>query len=133
MGWWTQNQQGHSFAQNEEGPEMVWGDGPADTLDSALRQITNEFQQAQGRNPTPEELHAGLEFSLGGPEEERPRGNGAPRNSRSLIVAVKYLDGDWGRLEVLEIRVPSMVTLTSDTAGTVTISSGTAAAVLPNE
>jgi len=59
---------------------------------------------------------------------------GAPRSRRTLIVSVKYPDGDWGRLEVLEIRVPSMVTLTSDTAGIVTISSGTVfAAALSNE
>lgn len=63
MGWWTQNEHGHSFA-HAEGEEMVWGDGPADLMDNALGKIVAEFERDQGRRPTPAELRAGLEFSL---------------------------------------------------------------------
>lgn len=68
MGWWTQNKQGHSFAVNED-VEMVWGDGPADILDGAINEITARFQESYGRDPTRDELRAGLEFSLGGHED----------------------------------------------------------------
>lgn len=79
MGWWTQNEQGHSFAHAEE-EEMLWGDGPADVMDIALAAIANEFEQAQGRGPTDAELRAGLEFSLGGsglPPAVTQKGGGA--------------------------------------------------------
>lgn len=66
MGWWTQDKQGHSFAVNEDGPELVWGDDPADTLDYAIDLIVREFEQTHGRRPTKDEMRAGLEFSLRG-------------------------------------------------------------------
>jgi hypothetical protein len=64
MGWWTQNEKGQSF-QHAEGDAMFWGDGPADAMDNALEQINAEFERDKGRKPTRDELHAGLEFSLG--------------------------------------------------------------------
>lgn len=69
MGWWTQDEEGHSFA-TADGGEMIWGDGPADLMGEAVASITQEFQQYEGRNPTKAELRAGLEFTLGGISEE---------------------------------------------------------------
>lgn len=63
MGWWQQNRRGESFAIND-GPEMVWGDGPADIMADALHQIVLEFVQAYEREPTCAEIRAGLEFAL---------------------------------------------------------------------
>ena len=51
MGYWSQNKQGHSFAI-EPGVDMLWGDGPADELDSAL----NDVYLQLGRVPTREEM-----------------------------------------------------------------------------
>jgi hypothetical protein len=68
MGWWTQNEQGHSFA-TAAGAEMVWGDSVADILDGAIAEIADEFEQQYNRRPTKDEVRAGLEFSLGGKEE----------------------------------------------------------------
>jgi hypothetical protein len=69
MGWWTQNRDGVSFA-SDDSEEMLWGDGPADVMDSALAAIVEAFEQAQGRRPTKAEVRAGLEFSLGTEGEE---------------------------------------------------------------
>lgn len=69
MGYWTTDKSGNSFAVNEDGPEMLWGDAPADIVDDALDQIVNAFREDVGRKPTKAELHAGLEFSLGIYEE----------------------------------------------------------------
>lgn len=64
MGWWTTNEQGHSFAPVEDGDtELLWGDGPADHMDDALAAIIAEFRQGLGRAPSLEELKAGLLFS----------------------------------------------------------------------
>jgi len=63
MGWWTMNKKGQSFAQNESGPEMLWGDSVADTMGDALESIIKDFQEDWGRKPTVEELHAGVDFS----------------------------------------------------------------------
>jgi hypothetical protein len=72
MGWWSQDEQGHSFAQ-AEGEDMLWGDEPADILDNAIDAITVSFQAAHGRRPTRSELLAGMKFSLGGDRfEEAP-------------------------------------------------------------
>ena len=65
MGWWSQDEQGHSFASAESG-EMMWGDGPADILDNALDEIVKEFKREFDRRPTRAELLAGMKFSLGG-------------------------------------------------------------------
>jgi hypothetical protein len=35
MGWWSADEQGHSFA-TAEGDEMLWGDGPADIVDEMI-------------------------------------------------------------------------------------------------
>ena len=69
MGGWTQNKEGHSFSENEGGPEIFWGDGPADAMDNAIDTIVQEFALHWGRKPTKDEMRAGLEFSLGGDAE----------------------------------------------------------------
>lgn len=67
MGWWSQDEKGHSFAQAREGEEeMMWGDPVADIMGDALAEITIEFEKAWARQPTPAEIRAGLEFSLRG-------------------------------------------------------------------
>jgi len=65
MGWWSQDEQGHSFAQAEGPEEMMWGDGPADILDNAIDQIIKEFERDHDRRPTRQELLAGMKSSLG--------------------------------------------------------------------
>lgn len=64
MGWWHQDEEGHSFTG-----EMLWGDSVADILDSAIAEITTEFLKREARKPTKSELRAGLEFSLGAIKE----------------------------------------------------------------
>lgn len=64
MGWWTQNEQGESFA-HAEGEEMLWGDSCADAMGHALDGIVAEFEKDLQRRPTKAEVRAGLEFSLG--------------------------------------------------------------------
>jgi hypothetical protein len=61
MGWWNQDNDGHSFA---EGSNMVWGDDPADVIGAALDSISSSFLADVGRLPTKAEIRAGLEFSL---------------------------------------------------------------------
>ncbi|SUA31614.1 Uncharacterised protein [Mycolicibacterium fortuitum] len=60
MGWWNTTAEGASFAFDSE---LMWGDGPADVMDNALRKIVEEFREAWNRPPTMEELTAGLRFS----------------------------------------------------------------------
>lgn len=69
MGWWTQDELGHSF-RAAEGAEMFWGDSVADTMDEAIDNIVADFVRDQGRQPTKAELRAGLEFSLGSYDEK---------------------------------------------------------------
>lgn len=71
MGWWSQDRTGRSFATESE---MVWGDGPADTLADACAAILGEFQEAVGRRPTNAEIRAGLEFHLRGLPDEQEYG-----------------------------------------------------------
>jgi len=62
MGWWEQDIEGHSF------PEVksigLWGDGAADILADAIREIIEEFQLVWERPPTKLEIRCGLEFHL---------------------------------------------------------------------
>jgi len=69
MGWWTADRSGRSFAHNEDGSELIWGDGPADILDAAIDEIVKEFERYEKRKPTKDEMRAGLEFALGGADE----------------------------------------------------------------
>lgn len=67
MGWWKQDEQGHSFADAKSGVEMAWGDPPADVMSNALDEIVKCFTDPDsglGRQPTRAEIRAGLEFDL---------------------------------------------------------------------
>ena len=68
MGWWTQNEEGVSFA-TAEGAEMIWGDGPADIMANAVDEIVAEFQAHTSRAPTKAEIAAGLKFHLAARDE----------------------------------------------------------------
>lgn len=73
MGWWSQSPEGVSFV--EAGPvQLLWGDGPADTMADACEAILREFQESAGRRPTNGEIRAGLEFHLLGKPDEEPYG-----------------------------------------------------------
>jgi hypothetical protein len=61
MGWWSQDLEGHSFAENSD---LIWGDCPADAIGDALDVVLQCFAEEVGRKPTPQEIRAGLEFSL---------------------------------------------------------------------
>jgi len=70
MGYWTTARDGTSFALDlhADGTPLTWGDGPADLMDEALRQILEVFKEDIGRPPSIEELIAGLRFSAFGLE-----------------------------------------------------------------
>lgn len=73
MGYWEQNEEGHSFAGEDRKPEpLLWGDTPADIIDSALHGLTRAFLHDQGRPPSRTEVEAGLKFSLRGYLETLP-------------------------------------------------------------
>ena len=63
MGWWRQDKDGNSFVEDSE---MIWGDGPADTVGDAIEAVIAEFIADVGRRPTRDEIHAGINFCLGG-------------------------------------------------------------------
>lgn len=64
MGYWETNREGVSFAASE-GPQMIWGDAPADVMGDAVDAIVQTFTADVGRPPTKDEIRAGLEFNLG--------------------------------------------------------------------
>lgn len=68
MGWWNATRDGLSLQVEDTG--LLWGDGPADAMDDALSEIVTVFKESVGRNPTKEEVRAGLEFSIGIDEED---------------------------------------------------------------
>ena len=72
MGYWTTARDGTSFALDlhADGTPLTWGDGPADLMDDALRQIVEVFKDDIGRPPSLEELIAGLRFSAFSLEED---------------------------------------------------------------
>lgn len=64
MGWWEQNEEGHSLSGHDREPEpYYWGDGPADIIDNALWKIKAEFVKHLGRLPSVGEIMAGITFS----------------------------------------------------------------------
>ena len=60
MGWWKQDDEGHSFAMESE---LRWGDGPADVMGPAIDEIIRHFEAKYDRKPTMDELKAGVMFS----------------------------------------------------------------------
>lgn len=65
MGWWAAARDGSSFTG-----DGLWGDGPADLMDAAIRKIREEFRNEQGREPRIGEIRGGLEFALMRREDE---------------------------------------------------------------
>jgi hypothetical protein len=65
MGYWEQNEQGHSFAERDDADKepLIWGDQPADAVDNAIQQIVAVFVKDIGRLPSRAEMMAGLTFS----------------------------------------------------------------------
>ncbi len=64
MGWWNQTKEGESFATDDS---LLWGDGPADVFDNAIREIVAQFEDkgyGPGRRPLKQEIVSGLMFSL---------------------------------------------------------------------
>lgn len=66
MGWWSQDNEGHSFADAMAGETVVgvWGDEPADILDNALDAISEVFMGTWGRLPSRAEMESGIKFSM---------------------------------------------------------------------
>jgi hypothetical protein len=46
--------------------EMYNGDGPADIMDVAIRQIADEYEETWNRKPYPEEIEAVFNFCFNG-------------------------------------------------------------------
>lgn len=65
MGYWQTDTHGNSFADDSDGTEHVWGDGPADAFDDAIAHARQAFLEEVGREPTYVEMLAGFRFSLG--------------------------------------------------------------------
>jgi len=63
-GWWAIDPDNLKMVLPAES-DYVTGDGPADALDAALDRITDEYQQAWGRQPTVTELDAAWRFVTG--------------------------------------------------------------------
>lgn len=63
MGYWVQDAEGHSFA--EENVIGYWGDAPADLMADAVDGIVKDFEETFNRLPSLQEIRAGLEFTLG--------------------------------------------------------------------
>lgn len=91
MGYWTTNPEGHSFTDNEGGPEMIWGDRPADIIDDALQDIIAAFNEDVGRPPTMEELIAGIQFSARVALEDANKDKG-PIERRLEAVGPGYIE-----------------------------------------
>ena len=69
MGYWEQDEEGHSFAL---GSGMIWGDPPADRFSDAIDDVREAFRNDVRREPTIGEIKAGLLFSLRGLHDEEP-------------------------------------------------------------
>ncbi len=66
MGWWTAHPVDASLAELSPGSEdtgHVWGDGPADIMDTAIEEIREQFRFSVGREPMLSEILAGVMFS----------------------------------------------------------------------
>lgn len=65
MGWWEQDAEGNSLVVTglPDEKKLLWGDGPADVIDSALAQVKIEFLKDLGRMPSRAEIVAGIAFS----------------------------------------------------------------------
>lgn len=65
MGWWKAHPENATLAELSPGfedTETLWGDGPADIMDTAIDGIREEFRKHMGREPMVSELLAGVRF-----------------------------------------------------------------------
>ena len=63
MGWWNTNPVAAAdieFAATTD--DHLWGDGPADIMDTALDEIRERFRMSMGREPLMSEILAGVKF-----------------------------------------------------------------------
>ena len=60
MGYWNTSATGESFASgtNPDGSEMLWGDSPADAIDSGIDRLIARLNIELGRPPTVAEIDA---------------------------------------------------------------------------
>jgi len=69
MGFWPSSADGVSFPEDVRhaapDDEIIWGDVPADAMDTAVAEIVKAFREGMGRNPRRAEIFAGLWFALG--------------------------------------------------------------------
>jgi hypothetical protein len=62
MGWWQHGSDGTSLHDEDTG--LIWGDRPADAVDEAIDKIVDDFREVWHRDPTYDEMVAGIKFSL---------------------------------------------------------------------
>ncbi len=94
MGYWPQDKAGNSFAINPES-EMIWGDGPADTIDATLEEIFVDYRQQHNRLPSPDEIRQMLQSALSG---ETPQSAFA----KALKLIQADFERDWDRAATRE-------------------------------
>jgi hypothetical protein len=78
MGWWKAHPVNASLAELQPGfedTEHLWGDGPADIMDTAIEEIREQFRLSIGREPMLSELLAGVRFSSSIIDELTPEGS----------------------------------------------------------
>ena len=63
MGWWQVTTDGNKTAG---ATGMIWGDEAADIMNNAVDLIREAYEREWNRQPSLEELAAGLRFSLAG-------------------------------------------------------------------
>lgn len=78
MGWWKAHPVDASLAELHPGfedAEHLWGDGPADIMDTAVEEIREQFRLSIGREPMLSELLAGVRFAASIIDELTPEGS----------------------------------------------------------
>jgi hypothetical protein len=105
MGWWEHGPEGHSFVRSSDDDKnlMMWGDGPADIIGGAIRQIKIEFLRDLGRMPSQDEIIAGIKFSTAVLDDLAEQPKDAPHADEDQHkVIVKYGYASTGG----DVRVP---------------------------
>ena len=63
MGWWNTNPVAAAYIEfAATTDDHLWGDGPADIMDTALDEIREQFRMSMGREPLMSEILAGVKF-----------------------------------------------------------------------
>lgn len=101
MGWWSQNEEGHSFAVAQGPDEMLWGDAPADAMGGAINEIEDAFVAEIGRKPTRAEMIAGLMFSI---NFEYPADAAPDPRDRIVAAAEAVTSGPFDPVAYRELR-----------------------------